>query len=485
MNFYKLYNLLNEYGQSLIQTLIEKFQQEVPTLTPTIIRNYIDRFDRIKNNLEEKDITKYTWKQLENTVDGHQPKQRIKAGKLDPTVTDANLLYNQNGTRIYLGKDKKSCIRYGNGYSFCISARGENNLYSHYRIREKGTPYFIFNDKLPTEDNKHLMVLFVYPTANNWKDDSPAPYRYSLTLATNKPEDESEYQYLEELTRLYPWTKPLENFIDDKTKGTVDVEPIEILEDWLTESFNFKNYKLRNLTTGGIEDTHLIEFLSNENNFLKSYKKLKDLLSDKNKNLIAISFTRTFKTYHEHNNFRSSIYVYKFDEYETLDKLKDYLIKTAELMNKTVVEEGGADYKDKKGLEDYIKTSKEVEGVFDSFATKSFHDFGILKYPEDDDDRLGETKDTFIIRLYAKPYIQQILNKSQVIEPLAALNKEYYSNLNWLNQRTIEETKTMLDKINELHAKADSAHKIRYTNTTEIRDWKIFDDAFDSFKKLF
>jgi len=29
MNFYKLYNLLNEYGQ----TLIEKFQKEVPTLT--------------------------------------------------------------------------------------------------------------------------------------------------------------------------------------------------------------------------------------------------------------------------------------------------------------------------------------------------------------------------------------------------------------------------------------------------------------------
>ena len=62
MNFYKLYNLINEYGQSLIQTLVEKFQKEVPTLTPTIIRNYIDRFDRIKNNLTEKDITKYNWK---------------------------------------------------------------------------------------------------------------------------------------------------------------------------------------------------------------------------------------------------------------------------------------------------------------------------------------------------------------------------------------------------------------------------------------
>lgn len=466
--------MLNEYGQSLIQTLIQKFKQEEPTLTIPIIKNYIDRFDRIKNNLQEKDITKYSWKELENTVDGHQPKQRIKAGKLDSTVSDANLLYNQNGVRIYLGKNKKSCIRYGNGYSFCISARGENNMYAQYRIRQKGTPYFIFNDKLPTDDNRHLMVLFVY--MHGAEQDT----RYAVTLATNKPEDEDEYQHLEQITRLYPWTKPLENFIDDETKGNVDVEPIEILEDWLTESFNFKNYKLRNRTNGGIEDTLLIELLSNENNFLKSYKKLKDILSDEKKNLISINLTRTFKNDH---SYRSSIYIYKFDEYETLDELKDYLIKTTELMNKTVLEEGGTDYKDKKGLEDYIRTSKEIEKVFfNSPGDKLFSDACLLKYPEEDG---RKHQDTFVIRLYAKPYIQQILKESQVIEPLAALNKEYYSNLNWLNQRTIEETKTMLDKINELHAKADSAYKIRYTNTTEVRDWKIFDDAFDSFKKMF
>jgi hypothetical protein len=474
MNFYKLYNLINEYGQSLIETLTEKFQKEVPTLTPTVIRNYIDRFDRIKNNLEEKDITKYTWKQLENTVDGYQPKQRIKAGKLDPTVSDANLLYNQDGTRIYLGKNKKSCIRYGNGYTFCISARGENNMYAQYRIRDKGTPYFIFNDKLPTTDNRHLMVLFVYQhgTVQYAK-------RYSVTLATNQPEDEKQYGTLAEITNLYPWTKPLENFIDDKTKGTVDVEPFEILEDWLTESFNFKNYKLR-WSSKNLEDTHLVELLSDENNFLKSYKKLKDILSDEKKNLISMSVTRSFMDKHSH---KSGTNIEKFDAYETLDELKDDLIKTIELMNKTVVEEHGADYKDKKGLEDYIRKSKEIEKVFfNSPEDKFFSDACLLKYPEEDG---RKHQDTFVIRLYARSYIQQILNKSQVIEQLADLYKEYYSNLNWLKQRTPEETKTMLDEINELYAKADAAYNIRFANTTEVRDLKIFDDAFDSFKKMF
>ena len=33
-SFYRLYNLLNEYGESLIQTLTKKFIEEVPTLTP-------------------------------------------------------------------------------------------------------------------------------------------------------------------------------------------------------------------------------------------------------------------------------------------------------------------------------------------------------------------------------------------------------------------------------------------------------------------
>jgi hypothetical protein len=224
MNFYQLYNLLNEYGQSLIQTLIEKFKQEEPALTPTIIRNYIDRFDRIKNNLPEKDITKYSWKDLENAVDGYQPKQRIKAGTLDATVTDANLLYNQNKVRIYLGKDKKSCIKYGNGYRFCISARGEENMYGYYRIAKKGTPYFIFNDSLPKENPNHVLVLFVYDIAENFKEKS----RYKITNALNN--NDKPYSSIQSIISDYPWIKPITNFVDDENKGTVDIEPIEDIE---------------------------------------------------------------------------------------------------------------------------------------------------------------------------------------------------------------------------------------------------------------
>jgi len=244
MNFYQLYNLINEYGQSLIETLTQKFQQEEPGLTPTIIRNYIDRFERIKNNLPEKDITKYSWKDLENAVDGYQPKQRIKAGTLDPTVTDANLLYNQNNIRIYLGKDKKSCIRYGNGYSFCISARGEDNMYGHYRITNKGTPYFIFNDNLPKEDPDHVLVLFVYdiPPDRKYLGISNERARYKITNALNN-NDES-YSNLELIIYDYPWLKPITNFVDDKSKGTVKAEPLEEIEYRLEDESNLNEFVL-------------------------------------------------------------------------------------------------------------------------------------------------------------------------------------------------------------------------------------------------
>jgi hypothetical protein len=473
MNFYQLYNLINEYGQSLIETLTQKFQQEEPTLTPTIIRNYIDRFDRIKNNLEEKDITKYTWKDLENTVDSHQTKQRIKAGKLDPTVSDANLLYNQDKIRIYLGKDKKSCIRYGNGYTFCISARGEDNMYAYYRIRNKGTPYFIFNDNLPNSDNRHLMVLFVYQNSGK---------RYAVTLATNKPEDETEYDTLAEIIKLYPWTKPLENFVDDKTKGHVDVESFEILEDWLIESFNNQNYALRYRLSLSPETTYLTELLSKNNSFLKNLKELNELLNDDKKNLISMFVARR---YVNNSGGKTEINVDKFDDYETFNKLTDDLIKTTEIVNDNVAKDefddefdegSGPEYKDKAGLENYIKTNKEIKDVFNSVKKQCSLEYRSLEYPENPSKGFANDiydkkyDDVFVIKLFSKQWIRQTLDESPSINKLAEAYKEYYSNLNWLKQRTPEQLEMIEDEI-------------RQQNTE--KPLKVVRDIFARFKKLF
>lgn len=450
MNFYELYHIINEYGENLITTLTEKFKKENPTLTPTIIRNYIDRFERIKNNLSEKDITKYSWKELENTVDSNQPKQRIKAGKLDPTVTDANLLYNKDNIRIYLGKDKKSCIKYGNGYTFCISARGEDNMYSHYRIENKGTPYFIFNDNLPKEDNRHLMVLFVYLHGTQ-----QYAKRYSLTLASNRPEDEKEYDKLNKIIKLYPWIKPITNFVDDENKGTVDVDALEALEYYLQESFNAQYIKLYSGSSREPQDTaDVIDFLSNENNFLKNFKKLKDFLSDNGKNLISINIMRRFSDpdYGNIVNLKNN----KFHSYENIDELTSDLIRMIKDINQNVATEFNFNYKDEKGLIDFIKNNKKIKDFFNSFEQGverqlSWTDICILKYPDDEKhnilDELGLPYDKFTIKLNHKNYIQEILKKSPVIDSIFELHKEYYSTLNWLKERTPEQLKIISDNM--------------------------------------
>ena len=107
-----------------------------------------------------------------------------------------------NKLRIYIGLTKKACIKYGNGYSFCISARGNDNKYEEYRYENGGTPYFIFDDTKSSKrddngkfiDPDHLIVLFKY------RGDGPK--EYSVTTAQNDGDD--FYNYFKSIENRFP-----------------------------------------------------------------------------------------------------------------------------------------------------------------------------------------------------------------------------------------------------------------------------------------
>jgi len=225
--------VLKEYNEKFLNQIIKKFQEEIPNLETDIIRVYVNRFVQIKDspNVKEKDINKYTWKQLETVVDSNQPK-RIKTGKMNDGEPggDSNLVYNENGLRIYLGKTKNACIKYGNGYSFCISSRGEGNLYFDYRDRQKGTPYFIFDDTKSSEqddmgdftDPDHLLVLFMFEHSYD-----KGTFWYTITDADNN--GEMQYDYFDKIVKDYPRLKGLEELfklveIDPKEKKLSEIE---------------------------------------------------------------------------------------------------------------------------------------------------------------------------------------------------------------------------------------------------------------------
>jgi cytidyltransferase-like protein len=259
---------LKEYSQGTINDLVTKFKQEKPNLGADIIKAYINRFDQIKSKPEvaNKDITTYSWKELETIVDANQPK-RIKAGKINDgePSKDANLVYNQNGLRIYVGKTKNACIKYGNGYSFCISARGEDNLYHDYRIENNGTPYFVFDDTKSSEqdengkfiDPTHLLVVFIheYPElADDYNDDEETNYiRYNepkvyYTVTTADNQGEEEYGAFEDDSKVfdpvvgdYPELKGLKDVFKP-----IKIDPKEKAEYNLERKYNDKFDKIYN-----------------------------------------------------------------------------------------------------------------------------------------------------------------------------------------------------------------------------------------------
>jgi hypothetical protein len=225
--------VLKEYNEKFLNQIIKKFQEEIPDLETDIIRVYVNRFVQIKDspNVKEKDLNKYTWRQLETTVDSNQPK-RIKTGKMNDGEPggDSNLVYNENGLRIYLGKTKNACIKYGNGYSFCISSRGEGNLYFDYRHRQKGTPYFIFDDTKSSEqddmgdftDPDHLLVLFMFEHSYD-----KGTFWYTITDADNN--GEMQYDYFDKIVKDYPRLKGMKELfkpveMNPKEKKIYEIE---------------------------------------------------------------------------------------------------------------------------------------------------------------------------------------------------------------------------------------------------------------------
>jgi hypothetical protein len=200
MKYFQSFNnfLFENYNQKIKNQLYKKFKAENLGLTLNIFNHYVDRFFQIKNSpkIKEKDIFKYSWKQLEEVVDKNQSK-KIKVSKIKFDKSEE--IKNNNGLKIYLAKNRDSCIRYGDGYTFCISNKNlKTNLFLSYKYEDESacnTFYFIFDPKKSKEikdgefiDPHHLIVLKVGidPWFNKDEGDKIEDFiNYTLTNANN------------------------------------------------------------------------------------------------------------------------------------------------------------------------------------------------------------------------------------------------------------------------------------------------------------
>jgi hypothetical protein len=312
--------ILNELSEKAIQQLIEKFSKET-SLSPEGIRRYIERFKQIQNspNVKKKDPFEYTWKEFEQVVDANRKKD-IKAGKIDPTAEDANKVYDKNNLRVYVGKTKEACIKYGNGYSFCISSRGEDNMYASYRLEFFledwynlifNTPYFVFNDSLSSEqkpngdfvDPDHLLVIFIGIKPGITKDrefysqlNKPEEIKYlqdingvsfSVTNANNT--GERYFESFGEMINEYPWVKVLKDVIKPVPPTKEEVEEAKIEKEFkdrfLDEGLKLRIFLEENTPISNYTIDELMYYLPNEVERLLSneseFKKIIEDLSQK------------------------------------------------------------------------------------------------------------------------------------------------------------------------------------------------------------
>lgn len=238
MDIYKIikseYSLIIEnYNKKIIDLLINKFKKENNELSDNIIIKYISDFYELKNSnkIKEKDILKYNWKDLENTVDSNRKIDNGRIKKEDKIkISNADLIYNKNNLKIFLSNSHKSCVTHGSGYSFCVSTKHDKTMYDHYRLKEKNTIYFILDmDKDKSKNGKtfndpnHLLVLMVNSSEYNKRNY----LTYQITTANN--DEDFTFTDWNVIKEYNPKLFPLKNLfkikdIDEKEQKEYDLK---------------------------------------------------------------------------------------------------------------------------------------------------------------------------------------------------------------------------------------------------------------------
>ena len=145
---------------------LEKFAKEKPELGNEQINYYIDKFSdkQASSVFKKKDIFQYKFDELEKLIDANFPSDtEIKTDDKEVAFKGSeDVVYNENNLLILLGDLKQKCIRYGKGYSWCISRTDSSNMFFSYRMRlNEPVFYFVLDEDKPKEDKYHAIVIYI------------------------------------------------------------------------------------------------------------------------------------------------------------------------------------------------------------------------------------------------------------------------------------------------------------------------------------
>ena len=244
-NIYMNNVFLREYQENATLKMIMHFKKtsEQPD---AIIRDYISKFEKIKDKLPKKDPFQYkTFQEFENVIDSNTRNTVSKADIENVNVDDLKA-YEDKNIVVYKARNAIESIKLGNNqyYSFCIS-RKSGNLYSGYRLRSESTFYFVrFKNK---SDEKVDGDKFVDPS-HYIVIDAQSNGRYQWTWADNGTQGHgTEDVTVNEIVKNFPELKtPFNNEIfknDPSTKE--EKEKLKKFKN-LDDDFNVEVFKSLN-----------------------------------------------------------------------------------------------------------------------------------------------------------------------------------------------------------------------------------------------
>lgn len=218
--FHEMYMMYAEaYAPHIVDQLKQKFIKQDAALTDEVMEWYINRFNAIKDSPriinfvrrvykinQPTDIFNYSWSQLENTVDQlPAPETRPQRQHAETSSPESRLIYDENQLQIYDAPSKQACIhlghhQFGKSYSFCVSRKAGGNLYDSYRSKKRSF-YFVYDESLPANNDRHLLVIQASPQSNN----------YIVTNAANTFEKQLTWQ---QVVQMQPKLRGLENLFE-------------------------------------------------------------------------------------------------------------------------------------------------------------------------------------------------------------------------------------------------------------------------------
>jgi hypothetical protein len=115
------------------------------------VRQTLERFEQIKRNLPEKDINKYTYYALEDTVDNtfdvelQQPDQKPQTPQQTYEIPDdATVLYNGPLGLLAIPHTQEASCELGKGTSWCTARTDDKNQFYEYNDKAE---LYIWHDK--------------------------------------------------------------------------------------------------------------------------------------------------------------------------------------------------------------------------------------------------------------------------------------------------------------------------------------------------